>query len=305
MKSLSLIVAPAVVIVLLIRFPALSSGPRAGFFLPDSVKEMTLRYRTVNGLILLPVTINDSVHVNLVLDTGCRNLILFGRKFRKLFRIHSPRPVEFSGLGTGAPVTGTLSINNKVRIEQVAGERIPIVVVKDASLFARYTNVDGVIGYEIFLKFEIELNARERRITFRPALNTLVPYGYAKVPLRIVDARPVMESEIFLGKNKSHALELMIDTGSTLGLLLKTTDLSSLLSAHPERVLGFGLNGPISGYSISAERLVLQDFEIKKVPAGIVSSAWHNNASIGMEVLKDYIVVVNYCKAYACFKKNV
>jgi hypothetical protein len=304
MKSLSLIVA-SVVIVLLAQFPALCSGPRAGFFLPDSVNEMTLRYKTVNGLILLPVAINDTIHVNLILDTGCRNLVLFGRKFRKLLPVHSARPVEFSGLGTGAAVTGALSLNNRVSIDQVAGELIPIVIVNEANLFARYSNVDGVVGYEIFLKFEIELNARAKTITFRPALKTRVPPGYAQVPLQIVDARPVMESEIFLDKGRSRKLELMIDTGSTLALLLKTTNLSSFYAHRREDVLGFGLSGPISGYATLADKLVLQDFQIERVPAGIVSSPWHNNASIGMEVLKDYIVVVNYCKAYACFKRNV
>jgi hypothetical protein len=40
------------------------------------------------------------------------------------------------------------------------------------------------------------------------------------------------------------------------------------------------------------------------VPTGIVSSEWHNNASIGMDILKDYIVILNYCEAYACFKRR-
>ena len=304
MKNVLLLVAP-LAMVLLLRLPAHSSGPRAGFFLPDSVNEMTLTYRTAGGLIVLPVTINDTVRVNLILDTGCRNLILFGKKFRKLLQMHPTRPVEFSGLGTGGPVVGSLSLNNKVSIEQVIGERIPVVVVNDSNLFAHHSKIDGVVGYEIFLKFEIELNARAKTISFRPALKTSVPCGYAKVPLRIVDARPVMESEVKLDGKNSRALELMIDTGSGLGLLLKTTNLASFDYHQSTRVLGRGLNGPISGYSLSAKKLVLHDLEMESVPTGIVSSAWHNNASIGMMILKDYIVVVNYCRGYACFKRNV
>ena len=304
MKSALLIVA-LMAFLLLVRLPAYSSGPRAGFFLPDSVNEMTLTYRTVKGLIVLPVTINDTVSVNLILDTGCRNLILFGKRFGKLFPVHSPRPVEFSGLGAGVPVVGSLSLNNRVSIEQVLGERIPVVVVNDANLFAHHSNVDGVVGYEIFLKFEIELNAREKSITFRPALKTTVPCGYAKIPLMIVDARPVMESHLTLDGKNSRALELMIDTGSSLGLLLKTTNLASFDLHQNAHVLGLGLNGPIAGYSLSAKKLVLHDLEMERVPTGIVSSPWHNNASIGMMILKDYIVVVNYIRGYACFKRNV
>src|SRR5687768_1026207 len=99
---------------IVIPFTAFAGTPASGFFLPDSVTEMTLRYRTVKGLIILPVTINDSIEVNLILDTGCRNLILFGKKFKNMFKITTGKPIEFSGLGTGRPVSGRLSLGNKV-----------------------------------------------------------------------------------------------------------------------------------------------------------------------------------------------
>jgi hypothetical protein len=257
----------------------------------------------VKGLIILPVSINDSIQVNLILDTGCRNLILFGKNFKKLFTI-TGKPVEFSGLGTGRPVTGRLSLGNKVSIHQVLGEQIPVVVVSDNNLFEDYHNVHGVIGYDIFLRFEIELNSSERSITFRPAIGGMAPVGYETVPLRIVDARPVIESRVFIGKNRKHGrlLELMIDTGSSLGLLLKTTNMSEFNQHGNYKVLGIGLNGPFSGFQTVSNKLVLAGLEMEGVPTGIVSSEWHDNASIGMEILKDYIVILNYCKSYAYFR---
>lgn len=283
---------------------ASGSGPRAGFFLPDSVSEMTLNYRTARGLIVLPVMINDSVEVNLILDTGCRNLILFGKKFTDLLAARSPRPVEFSGLGDGRPVRGVLSTGNKVSIGSVLGQEIPIVIVKNRSLFANYHKVDGVIGYEIFVKFEIEVNAAERTITFRPAAKAQVPQGFELIPLRIVDARPVMHSQVVIGKNAPRTFELMIDTGSSLGLLLKSTNISDFVTHADPEVLGLGLNGPVSGYQVIARKVILEGLELERIPTGIVSSQWHNNASIGMEVLKDYILVLNYSKLYACLKRN-
>ena len=288
----------------LISFSAYASTPAAGFFLPDSVSEMTLSYRTVKGLIVLPVTINDTVKVNLILDTGCRNLILFGRKFRNDFTFNGGKPVVFSGLGAGRPVTGKLSLGNTVSIESVLGQQIPVVVVTTSDLFEAYHKVDGVIGYDIFLKFEIELNARAQTITFRPAQRTVLPHGYEKIPLRIVDSRPVLQSKIFIGKNEGRILDLMIDTGSSLGLLLKTTNISEYDHYYRKEVLGIGLNGPLSGYETISKRLVIRDLEMEDVPTGIVSSAWHNNASIGMAILKDYVLVLNYCQSYACFKRN-
>jgi hypothetical protein len=293
------------VLLLIVYANAFSADlPVAGFFLRDSVHEMTLKYRTIRNLIVLPVTINDSVHVNLILDTGCRNLILFGRKFKKLLRIHSAKEIQFSGLGTGISPTGLLSLGNKVSINDVLGERIPIVIVSSKNVFSTYHDIHGVIGYDIFLKFEIELNAGARTITFRPGLKSKVPRGYSQVPLRIEDARPVISSWISINKNIDRSYELMIDTGSSLGLLLKTTRLADFLLTSNENILGLGFNGPISGYLTVSDKLTLMGFEMISVPTGVVLSNSHDKGSIGMEILKDYIVILNYCRSYACFKRN-
>ena len=302
MKSRLLITA-SIISLIALQATVHAMRPSAGFSLPDSVHEMTLKYRTVRGLIVLPVTINDSIHVNLILDTGCRNLILFGKKFKDLFTMNSAKPVEFSGLGSGRPVTGTLSLGNKVSISDVLGKQIPVVVVSNSNLFAGYSGVHGVVGYDIFLKFEIELNASDRTITFRPAAKASAPAGYTQVPLQVIDSRPIIQSQISFGRDDSKPMDLMIDTGSSLGLLLKTTNITDY-GNRTEKVLGIGFNGPVSGYQTVSGLLKIRDLEMSKVATGIVSSNWHNNASIGMDILKDYIVILNYCKSYACFKRN-
>ena len=73
---------------------------------------------------------------------------------------------------------------------------------------------------------------------------------------------------------------------------------------HGKRtMLGRGLNGEIYGLTTSTEKLVVGNFEMDNLLTGIIQSPWHNYASIGMDVLKDYSMVLNYCKGYAGFKK--
>jgi hypothetical protein len=276
--------------------------PDSGFFLPDSVKEMTLRYRSIKNLIILPVVINR-IPVNLILDTGCRNLVLFGKKFEKLLDLNPGSKVKFSGLGSGAPLTGSLSINNRITIEQVLGERIPVVVVPDRKLFTEHRGIDGVIGYDIFFKFEIEINTREGLITFRAAEHSSPPYAFSRVPLRIVETRPVMDSNVLIRSENKTDYEIMIDTGSTLGLLVKTADLENFKNRNFTQTIGYGFNGPVRGYQTISEHLLLEGLTMTDVPTGVIECAGANYASIGMEVLKDYIVVINYLKMYVCFKK--
>lgn len=277
--------------------------PKAGFSMPDSLLEVTFKYKSVRNLILLKVTINDTINVNLILDTGCRNLVLFGKRFNKLFVLHPDKKVQFSGLGSGKPVLGSLSLDNKVSIDAVIGEKIPVVIVPNQNLFGSQANVDGLIGYDIFIKFEVELNLARQIITFRPAVTAEISSAYKKIPIRVEDSRPIISSTLFFHGKEGQSCDLMIDTGSSLGLLLKTSDLKKYPIETRSYILGRGLNGDIEGTQTIAEKLLLDHLEIKTIRAGIIYSPWHNYASVGMEIMKHYSIVLNYCKAYAGFKK--
>jgi hypothetical protein len=287
----------------LVCYGSATGFPDSGFCLPDSVNEMILPLRTIRNLIVLPVMINDSIQVNLILDTGCRNLVLFGKRFQKLFQLQSGREIEFSGLGSGKPVRGYLSLSNKVSIHEVLGEHIPIVVVPNKNVMSMYHNIHGVIGFEIFFKFEIELNPETKTITFRPAMRTSAPMGFSRVPLRIVDCRPVIYSNVYINANQHRKYDLMIDTGSSLGLLLKTPDANEFDRFSQQRVLGHGFNGPVYGYTTKTDMLDLDGFKMAELETGVIETPWNKYASIGMEVLKDYVVVINYYRSYACFKR--
>ena len=224
---------------------------KAGFFLPDNVSEVTFKFQNIRDLVVLPVTINDSIKVNLILDTGCRNLVLFGKKFQKLFQTQPDQHVQFSGLGTGSPIHGKLSLNTKVSIHAVIGEQIPVVIVPQQNLFSAYPNVHGVIGYDILIKFEIEIDPVRKFITFRPAASAELSSDFQKIPLSIHDSRPLIQSQVFFSANEGLLCALMLDTGSSLWLLMKTTDLKKF-PAGKNKVLGRGFNGNVMGIQAMA-----------------------------------------------------
>jgi Aspartyl protease len=282
---------------------ATSAPFRAGFHLPDSVTELTLKYKTVNNLILLPVRINDTLEVNLILDTGTRNIVLFGKRFQKYFRFEPNKLIQFSGLGSGKSVSGKLSIHNQVSVQSIEGLDIPIVVVPEQNLFARFLNVHGVIGYEIFLKFEVEINPSTREITFRPPEKTKLDKQFTSLPLRIVDSRPILDCTINSSDGASQIGDLMIDTGSVFGLLLKNSKSDFAQSAAKTKTLGRGLNGDIEGIEVLTKELLLPGLEMKSVQTSIILSPWPSTASIGMGLLQEYSMVLNYCRGFMALRK--
>jgi hypothetical protein len=286
-----------------IAYPCDGKTPDAGFSLPENIQEATFNYSTYNNLIVLPVTINGSIKVNLILDTGCRNLLLFGKKFEKLFETLPNHPVTFSGLGERPPLTGKLSLDNEVAIHSLLGKKIPIVILPNKNFFMSRPNIDGIIGYDIFIRFEVELNALKKQIKFRPADQARTPNDYTIVPLTIEDTRPLIQSKIFLSDRDGTDYEVMIDTGSVLGLLLRSRD-EAFFDEQPQHVLGRGLNGNVRGIVKWARKLILETFEINIAHVEVSRSDWHSHGTIGMAIIKDYNIVLNYCKGYAGFKKS-
>lgn len=274
-------------------------GP--GFSLPDSLRELIIRYRSLDNLIILPVKINDSINVNLILDTGCRNVVLFGKRFQNMFTIMPNRIIEFSGVGNERIVKGSLSLGNKVSIDAVVGTEMPVVVVHNKTMFSTLPGIDGIIGYDIFTRFEVELDPANRLITFRSAYTNFIPPGFARIPIRVTDSKPVISSIIFLHDNV-FASDLLIDTGSALGLLIKSTD-KSWINRSQTSMLGTGLSGAFQGLNTRASKVKVDNYEITDLETGIIHSSYGNDASIGMGVLKNYVIILNYMQNYACLKR--
>jgi hypothetical protein len=264
------------------------------------VNEFTVKYRSIDGLIILPVKINDELFVNLILDTGCRSVLLFGKRFQDIFKGEPGRAIEFSGMGSGKSVHGNLSLTNNIAIGLVEGKQVPIVVVPSRNIFHSYPGVDGLIGYDIFTKFEIEIQPAKQLITFRSAFTSYIPEGYTRIPMKVTDSKPILQSSIVL-PNGTVASDLLIDTGSTLGLLLKSTNVSKI-EYDGKDMLGKGLNGPIRGLSTVAHKLELENFVMSDIVTGISHSPWRNYASLGMHTLKSYSIILNYAQSYACLK---
>jgi hypothetical protein len=242
--------------------------------------------------------------VNLILDTGTRNLVLFGKRFKKNFEFLPERKVQFSGLGSGNSVFGKLSINNKVEINSVIGLDIPIVVVPSRNLFGALSNVHGVVGYEIFQKFEIEINSSTKQITFRSPLHNLKNPGFVRVPFKLIDCKPILDCEIFLRYDERRLCDLLLDTGSEFGLLLKINDNRWINESGPVNTFAKGFNGDLEGVEIQTDRVQVQNLSFDVGLSTMIHSPWHNYASIGMGILNHYTIILNYANGYVELKKT-
>ncbi len=149
----------------------------------DSTKEVTVPYRTRNKMIVVPFLINDSIKANLILDDRCKSLILFGRRYKKLLA------AKDDGAKVNGEIKETISADNKISIGIFSSSSIPIVVVPNHNLLNYFTAVHGVVGDDIFSRFEVVVHKESETVTFRPLPNGsltahIIPSSHADQPNR-------------------------------------------------------------------------------------------------------------------------
>ena len=133
---------------------------RIGFYLDDEINNtFSVPFKTINNLIILKLSINDSKELSFILDSGSKNTLLFiddsiNNPLEKSYQ----RAFEINGWGNGVSNFGFISIQNKVKLGKVIGSNISIVGINksdmDISPFFG-EKIDGILGIDIFrIKFK-------------------------------------------------------------------------------------------------------------------------------------------------------
>jgi len=178
----------------------------------------------------------------------------------------------------------------------VQGNSIPIIVVPERNIADRENHIHGVIGYDIFISLEVEVHPSLQQIYFRSGLTDHFPAGYSEIPIRIVDTKPMLQSKMTLPEGDLD-MDIFIDTGSILGLFLKSSDKSKFRNCNEIHLIGKGMNGGIRGIFSEAKFLRVGEEELPNIPVHTIF-ANHDNGSVGMGVLKNYSFVINYARGF-------
>src|SRR5689334_21836904 len=163
----------------------------------------TIHFDMFRNLIVIPALLNDSVKVKLILDTGTRSMLLYGKRFSTMPNLTKSRHVKVSGWGSPEGIDAGVSYPNSVALGNVKGQALGVAVVSTRSLFAERPSIDGIIGYELFVKLVVEINYKARTIRLFEKL----PYGHAEgftsIPLEINRAMPQVQSSIIMSDNST------------------------------------------------------------------------------------------------------
>lgn len=291
-------VTPLLTLVFLLSF--LSTMAAGGYDFLAGKSSTTIRFELFRNLIVIPATLNDSVKVKLILDTGTRSMLLFGKRFASMPNLTQSRRLKVAGWGSPEGVDAGLSYPNRIVLGGVKGESLGVAVVTTRSMFSERPGIDGIIGYELFVKFVVEINYKTRTISLYEKMPLGHSDGFTEIPLEINRAMPQVQSSIVMSDNSTINLRLLVDTGSSLGLTVFSKERFSMHADEVPRPVGFGLNGIIKGFDLYTQHFFLGGLKVRSLPSYVVNVDEHPDesftycGSVGAEFLKKHIVIFDY-----------
>jgi PDZ domain/Aspartyl protease len=300
-------------------------GQTLGFSMPKGQKRVDIPIQIQNNLIIVPVTLNGTLPLKFIVDTGVRTAILTQKIFSDILELKYTRKYTIAGPGgnklVDAFITNNVSIslpglNNSPGVE---GKGHTLLVLEQDLLELRnYLGVDvhGILGYELFSRFVIKIDYRKKIMTlfapekFRPTRK------YQELPMVIEDTKPFILTPISMDQNNILTAKLLVDTGASHSLLLEPT--SDKRIVVPENrvstVLGRALGGLITGKTGRIESIefgklmmsnVLVNFpDTNSYMDTLKHSMTFRNGSIGGEILSRFTVVFNFPQGKLYLKKN-
>ena len=288
------------------------------FVLQNNKENDKIRFKLINNLILIPVEINGA-ELTFLLDSGVRKPIIFNfLNATDSLNINNPEIIYLRGLGEGEPIEAIRSRNNIVKIgDAVNVNQSVFAVFNDKLNFAPRLGVPvhGIIGYDLFKDFIIEINYSARY--FR--LNNPNTYEYKECKkcetfdLEFYNNKPYFNVDVLINKEQIQ-VKLLIDSGGSDALWLFENEESGIKldKKHFEDFLGHGLSGSVYGKRSKVDKLLLNSFVLKDVNVAFPDSLSisfatkfeERNGSFSAALLKRFNLIFDYQNSKITLKKN-
>lgn len=278
-----------------------------------------VKFQLIDNLIIIPVEINGE-ELSFLLDSGVSKPILFNiitasnsLKFNNVERIF------LRGLGDGGYIEALKSQKNIFKIGKAINVNQDVFIISDASI--NFTPrlgipVHGIIGYDIFKDFIVEINYGSKFIR----LNNPKTFKYKRcrkcetLDLTLVNFKPFIDATV-VTNDKKVPVKLLMDSGGSDALWLFEDDSLGLVPENDRYFvdfLGKGLSGSVYGKRSKLSKFSIGDFHLNKINVAYPDSAAVSFArkfkarsgSMAGELLKRFNITMDYGNEKVTFKKN-
>ena len=288
-----------------------------GFSLKGDNTKVVIPFESYNNLIIVPVVLNKAIPLRFILDTGVQTTILTDRTFSDLLNIQYHRKLSLVGADGDKGVDAYVAADVSLELPGTKGEGQVMLVLEEDYLQLRHylgEEVHGILGYEIFRRFIVEINYDQQTLTLYEPAAFKPKRRFEAIPITIENTKPYFYANINLKNGAVVRSKFMIDTGASHSLLLDASSHHSI-EIPEKRIrcnLGRGLGGDIDGFIGRIENISFSKFSFDEVISsfpdtlrlGKIVKETGRQGTLGAGILRRFTVVIDYYDNKLYLKKN-
>jgi hypothetical protein len=300
----------------LLHAPA--NAQQIGFDFPEGVDKVEIPFERYNNLIVIPVTINHSLTLKFILDTGVQFAILTEKAFGEFLELSYDRRLVIQGPGMVDSISAQVASQIEMRLpgDVVSGINQSLLVLEEDYLNLRRNlgaDVYGIIGYDIFSRFVVEFNYDDKLLVLHEPRKFRPKKYHKRVPLQVINTKPYINAKISFENGDKEQIKLMVDTGASHALLLDdNSDGIILPSKTLQTVIGRGLGGDINGLLGRVKSIQINKFEFEDPIASFPAEGNYSDSmkrgsrhgTIGGEILTRFNPVFDYLRGVLYLRKS-
>lgn len=292
-----------------------------GFHLKPGQKRVQFPIDVINNLIIVPVVINGQLPLKFILDTGVRTTILTEKAFSDILNLRYSRHYQVAGPGGEKLVEAYITNDVTLDMPGIHGQgHAMLVLEKDYLELRNYlgTDVQGILGYEVFSRFVVEIDYEGRQLTIYAPEYYKPKKAYQVLPIRVEDTKPYVQVPLTLQNGTTIPAKLLVDTGASHGLVLDSSSDSLLVvpEKHVVSLIGRGLAGTINGKIGRIKTIELGQYKLNEVianfpnpedygyPDSLKKTDVFRHGAIGGDLLRRFTTVFNFPMGKMYLKKN-
>ena len=282
-------------------------------FKKSKTKRINIRFELINNLIIVPVFINGSDTLKFILDTGVSHTMITSMQGAPGISFNYAREIELFGLGSGREVKAFHSFGNVLEMPGVQGFNQNVIILKEEFDYLSQslgTQVHGLLGFDVFDSFVVEVDYKERKLTlfdrqfFQTRRREKKLKKSKSIPLEIEKRKPFIQSTVTDQYDEEITARLLVDCGASHAIsLFKSSDRRLQVPENSMYTfIGVGLSGDIFGYIGRAKRFTIGEYRFKnplvtypdEEAVNITNYEKNRSGSIGADILKRFNVVYDY-----------
>ncbi len=272
-----------------------------------------IKFVNKSGVIVVPVRINDSKILNMILDTGMSGavVVLFHKESIEELKLENGQIALLGGAGGEKQKQGSLFTGVIVNLEDIEMNNQTLVVFDEARETSGWS-WDGVIGKSLFDKYVTEIDYENSTLTFYEPedfnMGSVNP-----IPLNLDYGFPVIETEIGIGLYETIRIKSVVDIGHRSTFLIKEDSLKNILPpcVTIDAIAGRGIQGEVMSKIGRIRELNIGQYSLYNIPAsfldenenmGVPSSIAEGN--IGNLILNRFKLILDYSRKQIFLVKN-